>query len=197
MTINAKQKGKRVELEVAHFLISQGFPSARRTQQYNGGEGLSDLVCEDLAEWHIESKGTKSGHLTRSLLNNWWEQIERDCPDNLTPVIFNKANGKNLIAIMPANHWKNKIGSDPFIEYSFSFGESLDAADSLAYFSKHNELVKLFYTPRLSIPAIVHAIDEAMSKLVVIVDAEAWTKFVKKNLANKESLVATDGLSPL
>lgn len=107
--MNVNQKGKRVEREIAAWLRDCGILSARRTQQYNG-EGLSDVVADELPEWHIESKGTKSALLTKSLLISWTIQVKKDCPPSLKPVIFNKANGKAIVAITTPtvfNYYRN------------------------------------------------------------------------------------------
>lgn len=54
---NSCNKGKVGERELANYLRSLGFTDARRTQQHNGAEGKSDVVCEDsLPGLHIECK---------------------------------------------------------------------------------------------------------------------------------------------
>lgn len=99
--INVCQKGKRVERELVTWLKSKGISSARRTRQYNG-EGLSDVVAmEDLPNFHIECKGVKAKYLTRTQINNWAEQLKRDCPTNLVPVLFCKRNNIDWIALCP------------------------------------------------------------------------------------------------
>lgn len=40
------------------------------------------------------------------MLKQWYNQITSDCKPGMTPVIFNKANGKDIIAIMPYPIWK-------------------------------------------------------------------------------------------
>ena len=57
MATNSRQKGKRGEREAAAYLRELGFEDARRTQQYCGTEGNSDVVCPDsLPGLHIEVK---------------------------------------------------------------------------------------------------------------------------------------------
>lgn len=100
MTINSKKKGSRVELDLVHWMKERGAESARRTQQFNGKEGTSDVVVPgELPSFHIESKGTKSPTLPRNQLLAWLAQIREDCPENLLPVIFNKANPVDWIGI--------------------------------------------------------------------------------------------------
>lgn len=53
---NSKQKGSRGEREFAeHFAAETGYIT-RRTQQYCGTEGTSDVTCESLPRLHIECK---------------------------------------------------------------------------------------------------------------------------------------------
>jgi hypothetical protein len=52
--MNSKQKGKRGELEFAHFLVAEGF-AARRGQQYAGSPDSPDIMCSGIPV-HIEVK---------------------------------------------------------------------------------------------------------------------------------------------
>lgn len=57
MAVNSKRKGRTGEQEAVTFLKSLGYADARRTQQYNGAAGDSDVVCPDsLPGLHIEVK---------------------------------------------------------------------------------------------------------------------------------------------
>lgn len=54
--INSKRKGKVGELEVVNLLKEKGL-TARRTQQFSGkADGTSDVLCEELKNFHIEVK---------------------------------------------------------------------------------------------------------------------------------------------
>lgn len=106
--INSNQKGKRVERELVNWLKEQNCPSARRTAQFNGkgDDALSDVVVPDeLPSFHIESKGTTSAVLPKSILKKWAEQIKTDCPANLIPIIFHNANGKDLVCITLSKYY--------------------------------------------------------------------------------------------
>ena len=110
MTINVKQKGKRVELDIVHWLKGLGVASARRTQQFNGADGLSDVLAEeDLPSFHLEVKGTASPVLQRSKLKAWVKQVKTDCPDHLLPVIFHQANNIKPIAILTSQTYKKIV----------------------------------------------------------------------------------------
>lgn len=100
MPINQCRKGKRVELELVHFLKDNGLASARRSEQHNGCEGLSDVLVPELPHFHIESKGTKPSELPQSKLRDWIVQMDRDCPSNQIPVLFWKANGKEWTVLI-------------------------------------------------------------------------------------------------
>lgn len=95
MTINQKQKGKRVELDFVHWLKENQVLSARRSEQYNGAAGLSDvLALTELPSWHIEVKGVKAPKISRSIFTSWVAQVLRD----------NKCNQHGVIAFKPNNY---------------------------------------------------------------------------------------------
>lgn len=79
MPVNSRQKGKRGELEAVKFLKSLGF-DARRTQQYSGAEGTSDVTCLDLPDWHIEVKyGVQGLDLGTA---RWWQALDQAQTDS-------------------------------------------------------------------------------------------------------------------
>jgi len=47
MGLTSRQKGKRGERELCHYLRSLGFADACRTAQHCGKSGTSDVVCKD------------------------------------------------------------------------------------------------------------------------------------------------------
>jgi len=102
MKINAKQKGSSGERALAEWLRDNGCPSARRTQQYCGTEGTSDVTVTELFSWHIEHKATKSANIPPSKLAAWLQQVGTDCPAGKLPVIINTPNNRSRIAIIPA-----------------------------------------------------------------------------------------------
>lgn len=137
--INAKKKGSRVELELVHWMKERGVKSARRTQQFSGKEGTSDVVApEDLPSFHIEVKGTATSKLEKSKLKKWVEQLYADCPENKLPVLFNKANNKDWIALV-LDYEFITIFKDAFfvlqtsVEESFHAYECLNNAKTEAY----------------------------------------------------------------
>lgn len=94
--INSKQKGKNGELEIVHILKDNGF-SARRTAQYCGKSGeASDVVCDELSDFHIEVK--RNEHL------NIYEAVAqsiRDSKDNnKVPVVFHRKNNKQWLCTL-------------------------------------------------------------------------------------------------
>jgi len=99
--VNICQRGKRAERELANWLKDNGCPSARRTQQYCGTEGTSDVVAVELPHWHIEHKATKSSKITPSQLKKWLEQVHTDCPDGQISVIINSPDAKERVGILP------------------------------------------------------------------------------------------------
>ncbi len=56
MGLKSRMKGKLGEREAAKFLRELGFTTARRSQQYCGGESSSDVMCDECPNVHIEVK---------------------------------------------------------------------------------------------------------------------------------------------
>lgn len=86
--MNSKQKGNRGERLGRDYLKSLGFGDARRTQQYSGTEGPSDVVCPlSLPDLHIEVKfGTSNKGKRMDLgcegLTEALDQAKRDAGQN-------------------------------------------------------------------------------------------------------------------
>lgn len=77
--INSKQKGKRGELEAAHFFQKYGF-DARRSQQFAGMNGDADVVGVPFL--HLEVKRTEKLHLDKAMA-----QSIRDAREDEIPVV--------------------------------------------------------------------------------------------------------------
>jgi Holliday junction resolvase len=60
--MNSRNKGKRGELEFAHYLTDNGFPAARG-QQFAGGAESPDIKCEALTGFHFEVKRVENLNL--------------------------------------------------------------------------------------------------------------------------------------
>ena len=95
--MNSRDKGKRGELEWAHWLTDRGFP-ARRGVQYSGGAGSAD-VAHDIPGVHFEVKRVEKGSMYT--MYAWLAQAERDAGDNL-PVVAHRRSRGNWTIIVPA-----------------------------------------------------------------------------------------------
>ena len=87
MAINSKQKGKRGELEAAHFLTDMGLP-AYRSQQYFGAGDAADIRFQDLRlndMLHIEVKVAE--HLN---VDNALDQAIRDRKQGQIPLVMHR-----------------------------------------------------------------------------------------------------------
>jgi Holliday junction resolvase len=102
--INSKQKGKRGELELAHFLTDSGH-EARRGQQFKGTPDSPDIICESLDFLHIECKRTESLSIYKAL-----EQAQKDKGDSQKAVVFHRRNGKEWTVILNASDFLALIG---------------------------------------------------------------------------------------
>jgi len=179
--VNAKQKGKRVELEIAHWLGQFGL-EARRTQQFNGAEGLSDVVCEQLRDWHIEVKGTASPTLPKSILAKWYAQIFRDCPVDQKPVIFNKANGKDIVAIVPLGVWKVIRPVNDTIYFSTCVEDSINPSEQLNTIRKTVLLLSIAEGMKdIRTIGVYYALDVEKGEALVFIDGSDFLHLIREN----------------
>lgn len=75
--MNSKRKGKRGELEVAHFFQDLGL-DARRSQQYAGINNDADVVGVPFL--HIEVKRTERLNLDKAMAQSKSEARENEVP---------------------------------------------------------------------------------------------------------------------
>ena len=185
--VNSKQKGKRVELELVHWLQDHGI-RARRTQQFNGAEGLSDIISEDLPECHIECKGTKDATLNRSTLLDWLEQVNRDCPPSLpVSVLFCKSNNKPFVAATPLSIWEYiKPAAEPCY-FAANVEASINPTQEL---KKVRDTVRLLYFAErmkcVTLTGIYYGADLDNGLGWVFLDGEDWLHVINKWKAVKE-----------
>ena len=104
--VNGKQKGSAGERELAAKLREHGF-TARRTQQFCGAAGDSDVVCTELANFHIECKRVEKLNIDKAM-----DQALRDCGDN-TPICVHRRNKKPWMVTMYLEDWINLLKSNP------------------------------------------------------------------------------------
>jgi hypothetical protein len=92
--INSKQKGKRGELEFRDVLRSFGY-SARRGQQFRGGEDSPDINCPELP-FHFECKLVQRLNLRLA-----YNQARRDCGLS-RPIVAHRENRGEWMVTMSA-----------------------------------------------------------------------------------------------
>ena len=90
----SKNKGKRGELELSHWLSERGHP-ARRGQQYSGSPDSPDVECPSLP-FHIECKRTETLSVYKALEQ---AQADSDAPG----VVFHRRNNRDWVVILDAN----------------------------------------------------------------------------------------------
>lgn len=95
--MNSKQKGKRGELELAHYLRSSGF-DCHRGVQYKGSPDSPDVV--GLEGIHIECKRVESLNLDVAML-----QAEHDAGENEIPVVMHRKNRHGWKVTMRIDDW--------------------------------------------------------------------------------------------
>lgn len=98
--MNSRNKGKRGELELVHYLKSRNI-EAKRGQQYAGGGDSPDVIAgRPLATCHLEVKRREAGNPYP-----WLEQAKRDAKAEKFPVVVHKRNGKDWIVILDLDHF--------------------------------------------------------------------------------------------
>ena len=90
----SKNKGKRGELELSHWLTKRGHP-ARRGQQFQGSPDSPDVICESLPI-HIECKRTEALRIYDAL-----EQAQED--SDLPGVVFHRRNSRDWLVVLDAD----------------------------------------------------------------------------------------------
>jgi Holliday junction resolvase len=107
----AKRKGGEREREWVLFLKEHGILSARRTSQFNGKEGLADVIAPgDMDLFHQEVKGCEQLNLWKAL-----EQANRDSrkEKGATPIVAHRKNGSGWIVSMLAEDWVEWVREIP------------------------------------------------------------------------------------
>ena len=97
--MNSKQKGKRGELELSHYLISKGF-DAHRGVQYKGSPDSPDVV--GLKGIHIECKRVEALNIEKAML-----QAKHDAGDDEIPVVMHRKNREGWKVTMDIDDWLN------------------------------------------------------------------------------------------
>lgn len=96
--VNSRAKGARAERELANKLKEHGF-TARRGQQFCGANGDADVVCTELADWHIECKMVAALNVDKAI-----DQATRDCGDK-TPVVIHRKNNRPWLVTIYLEDW--------------------------------------------------------------------------------------------
>ena len=96
--VNSRAKGARAERELANKLKEHGL-TARRGQQFCGANGDADVVCTELADWHIECKMVAALNVDKAI-----DQATRDCGDK-TPVVIHRKNNRPWLVTCYLEDW--------------------------------------------------------------------------------------------
>ena len=98
----SRDKGKRGELELSHFLTKRGHP-AHRGRQFKGSPDSPDVVCPTLPI-HIECKRTETLSVYKAL-----EQAQAD--SDLPGVVFHRRNGRDWLVVLDANDFMELLNA--------------------------------------------------------------------------------------
>jgi len=108
--MNSREKGKRGEIEGAHFLTRLLKIPIRRGQQYRGGEDSPDLL--GTGSIHFEVKRQERLNLDRAL-----EQAARDASTSDVPCVLHRCNRKK---------WKFSFYGDDLLRFVDAVAELID-----------------------------------------------------------------------
>ena len=106
MAINSRTKGKRGELEIAHFMKKYGF-DAKRSQQYCGMNGDADVV--GVPYLHLEVKRTENLHLDKAM-----EQSAGDARKGEIPVVIHRKDRQD---------WRITMTLEDFMPFFMAYVE--------------------------------------------------------------------------
>tara|TARA_R100000152_G_C6776007_1_gene204837 strand:- start:779 stop:1117 length:339 start_codon:yes stop_codon:yes gene_type:complete len=99
--MNSRAKGKRGELECAHWLREHGY-EARRGQQFKGTADSPDVVTN--LPYHIEVKLRENLNLHKAM-----EQAASEAPGNKVPVVYHRKNRTEPLVTMKADDWAELV----------------------------------------------------------------------------------------
>ena len=94
---NSKQKGKRGELELAHYLTDHGI-KAKRGVQYQGSQDSPDVVT-DMKDIHIECKRNEKLNIYKAI-----KQAIHDA-GNKIPCVMHRRNKEEWLVTMRLDDW--------------------------------------------------------------------------------------------
>jgi Holliday junction resolvase len=95
----SRNKGKRGEREWSQELRSRGFASARRGQQFAGGNDSPDVVCDELPiHWEVKRQ-------ERANLGKAYKQASNDASIDREPVVVEKKNHNPWMIYCAALHY--------------------------------------------------------------------------------------------
>lgn len=88
MACNSRAKGAAGERELAQVLCDMGY-HARRTQQYCGAAGDSDVVVEELPGVHLECKRVQRLNIDEAMA----QAVSDSSKTMATPTVWHRKNG--------------------------------------------------------------------------------------------------------
>lgn len=172
--INQCQKGKRVERELVNWFKERNIPDAKRTEQYSGDTGDSDVEApESLPSFFIESKGTKSATLGKAKIKAWVKTAVAQCSSHQIPVIFHRADNYDWLGILPAEVFFVLTDTTFAVDYELfvAQGSSVTPAPIFAIKAHNEKVYKALRAKSNTLPLIV-GFETGEESVVVIMEAD-------------------------
>lgn len=107
---NSREKGKRLERELASLLTNEGFP-ATRGQQHRGGSDSPDVNCPPLPWFHFECKGGK-----QLRLKEFMAQAEGEAGEGCFPVLAWKEDRHPWRIVMNFEDWMELVRGSDYVD---------------------------------------------------------------------------------
>lgn len=103
MPVNGNQKGKRGEREAAQELSCVA-GTWRRSKQYNGLEGLGDIVCDEDEALHCEVKRELKSVALEDAIDQASEDVDaREDTEACVPFVMHRRNGRDWLITVQAS----------------------------------------------------------------------------------------------
>lgn len=134
--INSKRKGKVGELEVVNLLKEKGL-TARRTQQFSGkADGTSDVLCEELSNFHIEVKRDEHLNIEKALQQSIRDSEIENILNKNRQLIKKYEQYQNTLSFIREKDETDAIQNE-FISHFSQFGVNKDSGVVVyGYFGK-------------------------------------------------------------
>jgi len=133
---------------------------------------------------HIESKGTNSSVVPVSIIKKWVEQITRDCPKEMSPVLFHKANGQPLTVMLLLETFNKLVDkTSKFVHGNILSDSSISPSKELSKEAIGKAAYdKLYGIVSFNIPVVYYVYQTEPLEMVCFMRAFDYISFLKNGM---------------